>query len=80
MASNVSNDQYQWIIKQYWKTENTEQAQQKWAEEFDTPTSRLVGVLQTCDTFDKTGSISVICQRVARKWNVTCSSIYSKPK
>jgi len=37
MADNFTNNQWKWILKKYWKTENAKKVWQKWAEEFDTP-------------------------------------------
>jgi len=56
MADNLTNDQWKWILKQCWKTENAEKVRQKWAEEFDTPPSRQT-IYRICDKFDETGSI-----------------------
>jgi len=57
MADNLTNDQWKWIPKQQWKTENTEKFRQKWAEEFDTPPQSRQTIYRICDKFDETGSI-----------------------
>jgi hypothetical protein len=57
MAGNLTNDQRKWVIKQYWKTENAEKFQWKWAEEFDTPSPTRLTIYRLHDKFDQTGSI-----------------------
>ena len=57
MAGNLTNDQRKRVIKQYWKKENAEKVQQKWAEEFDTPPPTRLTIYRLCNKFDQTGSI-----------------------
>jgi len=57
MADNLTNDQWQLILKQYWKTEKVKKVWQKWPEEFDTlPQSRQT-IYRIHDKLDETGSI-----------------------
>ena len=57
MADNLTKVQRKWILKQYWKTENTENFRQKWAEEFDTPPPSRQTIYRIRDKFYETGSI-----------------------
>ena len=57
MADNLTNDQRKWMIKQYWKTENTENLLHKWAKEFDTPPPSRKTIYRMRDKFCETGSI-----------------------
>jgi len=57
MADNLTNDQWQLILKKYWKTEKVKKVWQKWAEEFDTPPPSRQTIYRICNKFDETGSI-----------------------
>ena len=57
MADNLTNDQWKWILRQYWKTENAKKVQQKWAKEFDTPPPSRQTIYRIRDKFDETESI-----------------------
>jgi hypothetical protein len=85
MADNLTNDQQNWILKQYWKTGNARKVQQKWAIEFDTlPPSRQT-IYRIRDKFDGIGSIcsasksgqpvSVTTQEASTELGISCRSL-----
>jgi hypothetical protein len=39
MAGNLSIEKRKWILKEYWKTENSERVRTAWVEAFNTPPS-----------------------------------------
>jgi hypothetical protein len=58
MAGNLSIEQRNWILKQYWKTENAERVRTAWVEAFNTPPLTRLTIDRIRDKFDATGSVA----------------------
>ena len=37
MSNNLNMDKRIWVLKEYWKSENSETVREKWFEKFGTP-------------------------------------------
>lgn len=55
MANNL-NEQRKWVLKQYWKTENSERVKERWTETFATPPPLRLTIYQRRDNFEHTVS------------------------
>jgi hypothetical protein len=58
MAGNLSIEQRKWILKQYWKTENSEWVRTAWVEAFNTPPPTRLTIYCITDKFGATGSVA----------------------
>lgn len=57
MAGNLTDKQRKWILRQYWKTENSERVREQWVKTFATPPPTRLTVYRLRDKFEQTGSI-----------------------
>ena len=58
MAGNLSIEQRNWILKQYWKSENAERVRTAWVEVFNIPPPKRLTIYRIRDKFDVTGSVA----------------------
>jgi len=58
MAGNLSIEQRELILKQYWKTENAERVSTAWVEAFNTSPPTGLTIDRIRDKFDATGSVT----------------------
>ena len=53
----MTDKQRKWILKQYWKTENSERVKEQWVKTFATPPPTRLTIYRLRDKFEQTGSI-----------------------
>jgi hypothetical protein len=58
MAGNLSAEQRNWILKEFWKTENAERVRRAWIETFNTPPPTRLTIYRIRGKFDATGSVA----------------------
>jgi len=79
MADNLTNNQWKWILKKYWKTENAKKIRQKWAEEFDTPPQVDKHFTEYAINLMKLGP-SVMLQKVVNQSVLPVRHLWRAPK
>ena len=57
MSNNLNTDKRIWVLKGYWKSQNSETVKRKWVETFGTSTPKRQIVYCIRDKFDATGLI-----------------------
>ncbi|XP_076322201.1 uncharacterized protein LOC143231570 isoform X1 [Tachypleus tridentatus] len=57
MSNTLNTDKRIWVLKEYWKSQNTETVRRKWVETFDTPAPKRQTIYRIRDKFNATGSI-----------------------
>ena len=57
MSNNLNKDKRIWLLKEYWKSQNSKTVRKKWMETFGTPAPKRQTVYRIRDKFDTTGSI-----------------------
>ena len=57
MAGNLTDEERKWILKTYWKCENTEKVRQKWTETFNTTPPSRQTIYKIRNKFEETGSV-----------------------
>ena len=58
MAGNLSKERRWWILKTYWKYENTETVRRMWQNEFHVPAPSHQTIYHMRDKFETTGSVA----------------------
>ena len=57
MANNLTDEECKWILKRYWKTENSERVREQWRETFASPPPTRLVIYRLQEKFERTGSI-----------------------
>ena len=57
MANNLTDEECKWILKRYWKTENSERVREQWRETFASPPPTRLAIYRIHEKFERTGSI-----------------------
>ena len=57
MSNNLNKDKRIWLLKEYWKSQNSETVRKKWVETFGIPAPKRRTIYRIRDKFDTTGSI-----------------------
>ena len=57
MAGDLTDEERKRILKQYWKTENSERVREQWRETFASPPPTRLTIYRIRDKFERMGSI-----------------------